>query len=271
MKWETAVLGILGAGGAYLAAISPRMLKRPEQMPRVYYAHRGLHEKRTGAPENTLAAFRRAVQAGYGIELDVQLTKDGKVVVFHDFDLKRACGIDRPVDSYTYEELRNIPIFGSEQSIPLFSDVLKMVRGRVPLIVELKSKGGDSRICEKAAALLDAYEGRFVIESFRPGVLLWYKKNRPQVCRGQLSMNYQKDGDAKGLLHLAARHLLTNFLTRPDFIAYDCRAKEAVSKNLCRILFGCPSVGWTIRSQKELDACRKYYDYFIFEGFAPED
>lgn len=256
--------------GGYLFAIAPRVHKRPAPMKKVYYAHRGLHDNDSEAPENTMAAFQKAVDAGYGMELDVQLTKDGQVVVIHDMDLKRLCQVDAEVDSFTYEQLQQFSICASSQRIPLFRDVLRLVDGRAPLIVELKYKKG-SRICEKAQEILQEYRGEYCIESFYPGVLLWYKKHYPEICRGQLSMNYQRDDGRKNAVYYIMRFLLTNFITRPDFIAYDCRAMRALSKNLCRRLFGCPSVAWTVKSQEQLDSCRGYYDYFIFEGFLPQD
>ncbi len=256
--------------GAWLLAVMPRMLGRPERMPGVYYAHRGLHRNGTDAPENTMPAFKLAVEAGYGIELDVQLTKDGQVVVVHDFDLKRACGIEKNVDDFTYEELCSMPVFGSREMIPLLTDVLKLVDGKVPLIIEIKYKGKADILCGRVDAILSQYKGRYCIESFHPQVLLWYRKNRPEICRGQLSMNYHRDGSRKAIWYYIPRHLLCNFLTAPDFIAYDCKAKRAVSKNICRLLFGCPSVAWTVKSREELEACRIYYDYFIFEGFLPK-
>ena len=269
MKNQKKLLAAIGAVGTYLFAVAPRLYDRPERMPKVYYAHRGLHDNISDAPENSMAAFRKAVDAGYGIELDVQLTKDGKVVVVHDFGLKRLCHVDGQVDSFTYEELQRFNIYDSQEHIPLFTEVLKLVDGRVPLIVELMYKNG-SNICEKAQEILNGYQGIYCIESFHPQVLMWYKSNYPYICRGQLSMNYQRDGERGKAVYHVMRHLLTNFLTKPDFIAYDCRAMHAVSKNICRNLFGCPSVAWTVKCQAQLDACRKYYDYFIFEGFEPD-
>ena len=147
---------------------------------------------------------------------------------------------------------------------------LKAVDGRMAsLIVELKYKEG-SKICEKAQEILNSYTGIYCIESFHPQVLVWYRKNYPHICRGQLSMNFERDDNTKGAQYFALRHLLTNFLTKPDFIAYDCRAMHAVSKNICRNLFGCPSVAWTVKCQAQLDACSRSFDYFIFEGFAPK-
>ena len=261
---------MLTGAAAYMAAIHPRLFNRPERMPKVYYAHRGLHDNDSDAPENTLAAFRLAVEKGYGIELDVQVTRDGRAVVVHDYNLKRICGVDKDIDAMTYEELKKYPIFHSRQTVPLFADVLRLVDGRVPLIVELKCKNRKSLVCEMADALLKNYKGVYCIESFNPAVLLWYRLNRPEVCRGQLSSNFPKHDGNKTLAHYAMRHLLTNFLTAPDFIAYNCQDKKALSLNLCRAVFGCPAVAWTIKSQDELAACRDYFDYFIFEGFEPD-
>ena len=267
-KWMPAALA---AVGTYLFAVSPRLKDRPERMPKVYYAHRGLHDNISDSPENTMAAFRKAVRHGYGIELDVQLTKDGQVVVAHDFSLKRICGVDGNVDDFTYEQLQGFPVYGSGQRIPLFSEVLALVNGKVPLIVEIKYRGKDDRVCEKTWELLKNYRGVYCVESFHPRALLWFKKHCPRVCRGQLSMNYQREDGSHGTHYWVMRHLLTNFLTRPDFIAYDCRAMHAVSKNVCRRLFGCPAVAWTVKCQAQLDACRNCFDYFIFEGFCPKD
>ena len=104
------------------------------------YAHRGLHTKDQSIPENSLRAFGLAVENGYGMELDVQLSKDGQVVVFHDDTLNRICGVDKRVDEMTYEELKKLSLAGSiNDHIPLFSEVLAMVNGDTPLIVELKT------------------------------------------------------------------------------------------------------------------------------------
>ena len=246
----------------------PRIFKRPAAMPKVYYAHRGLHDNESDAPENTMAAFAKAVDHGYGIELDVQLTKDDQVVVCHDYNLKRICGVDRDIDTMTYEELQQYTVYDSEETIPLFTEVLELVDGQVPLIVELKVKDIYSRIAEKADDILQSYAGVYCVESFHPAALIWYRRNRPDVCRGQLATrNAVKESEK---MSFVLRHLLLNFLTAPDFIAYDVNDKEAVSKNICRKIFGCPSVAWTIRSEEQLKEAEKYYDYFIFEGFLPE-
>lgn len=260
---------LLLVSGIYLYAIKPRSGHRADKMKDIYYAHRGLHNKKTGVPENTLTAFRRAVEAGYGIELDVQLTRDQEVVVFHDFNLKRVCGVDGDISDYTYEELRQFPVMGTGEHIPRFQDVLELVHGKVPLLVEMKYKGMTSQICEKADQLLRRYQGEYVMESFHPWALLWYRLHHPSVCRGQLSMNYQRQEGTYTPMHLLSRHLMMNFIGRPDFIAYDIRDQKAVSKTICRRLFGAPAAAWTVRSARQLSRVRPYYDAFIFEGFFP--
>lgn len=264
-------LTMFAAGAAaYIFAIMPEPRHRAERMKGNYYAHRGLHDAEHGIPENSMAAFARAVEAGVGIELDVQLTKDEQVVVFHDFDLKRICSADGEVSDYTYEELQKLFICQTKERIPLLRDVLGLVNGKVPLLVEMKYKNFGSHICERADSLLRRYKGDYVIESFHPWALMWYRKHRPEICRGQLAMNFQRQEGHYGPERYAVRHLLLNFLGKPDFIAYDIRDRKALSKNICRKFFGCPSAAWTVKSREQLEQIKPYYDSFIFEGFAPE-
>ena len=258
-------------GLMYLFSITPRLVCRAKRMPGKFYAHRGLHDLKRGIPENSMAAFRAACEHGFGIELDIQLTKDGQVLVTHDYDLKRICGVNRSVDECTYKELQEFSILGTTEKIPLLTDVLDMVNGQVPLIIEIKYKEIGSKICKKAAEILDHYTGVYCIESFHPLALLWYRKYRPHICRGQLGMNFHRDDGKFHPVYYFPRHLLLNFLTKPDFIAYDYHAKTAVSMNICRVLYGTPCFGWTLRSQKEVYASEHYFDYFIFEGFIPEE
>lgn len=236
---------------------------------RLYFAHRGLHDNRTDAPENSMKAFRKAVNAGYGIELDVQLTKDRVPVVFHDETLKRACGAAGKVRDYTYEELQQFVLFQSGERIPKFSDFLNLVDGKVPLIIEIKVYEKAEAVCRLADELIRAYRGVYCIESFHPLAVKWYKDHRPEVVRGQLSSNFNKPGKTESPPMLLVHYLLLNFLGRPDFIAYDCRFKKNLSRILCRKMYSALSVAWTVKSQKELDECRKDFDLFIFEGFIP--
>lgn len=257
----------------YLLAIMPRMLHRPDYSPLSgrLYAHRGLHDNESDAPENSMAAFRKAVEAGYGIELDVQLTKDRIPVVFHDETLKRICGVEGKVRDYTYEELQQFPLCKSQERIPLFADFLKLVDGKVPLIIEIKIHENAATVCSIADELIREYKGVYCMESFHPLAVRWYRKHRPQVIRGQLSSNFNTPEKREDASMFLVHYLLTNFLSKPDFIAYDHHHKNNISRLLCRYLYGALSVAWTIRSQEELDGAKDAFDLFIFEGFIPGD
>lgn len=255
----------------YLFFIMPRVTSRPmREFNNRHYAHRGLHDNKTDAPENSVKAMQLAVENGYGIELDVQLTRDEKVVVFHDATLKRMCGVDAKVNSMTYEELKQLSLLGTEERIPLFSEVLKVIDGKVPLIMEIKMVDAKTRVCELANKELEGYQGVYCMESFHPFAVRWYKKNRPDVVRGQLSANFSKEGDKEGFQEWLVHTLLINVLGRPDFVAYSHKSADNLSRNLTR-LFGAKAVAWTIRSQEELDRNKKKFDLFIFEGFIPKE
>lgn len=254
----------------YLFLIAPRMINKPDvsKLNGAHYAHRGLHDNGGDAPENSMPAFKAAVDAGYGIELDIQMTKDGQVVVTHDFGLKRICGVDVQVNQLTYEELQQYTILNSQERIPLFTDFLKLVDGKVPLVVELKCRNGKDPIAAEADKILKDYKGVYCIESFDPRVLLWYKANRPEVIRGQLSGNLNKEESVKGgmkVVYWLLTHLLINVATRPDFIAYDIRYSGEISRKICRLL-GAPAVAWTVRTAGEYEKAKKEYDLFIFEN-----
>lgn len=257
----------------YMLAIMPA-IKRPDMIPfqKRLYAHRGLHQDKDMIPENSLSAFRLAVQHNYGIELDVQLTKDNIPVVFHDYNLKRTCGNDTKVKDLTLKQLKEFTLYNSAESIPTLQEVLDVVDGRVPLIVEYKVEFSDVSVCVEATKLLDKYIGTYCIESFNPFVLLWYKKYRKQIVRGQLSTNFMKDS-IKGnvFLYFIMQHLLTNFITKPHFIAYNHAHTNMLSFILCKKIYGSVTFAWTIQSHEALMKSQKYFDYVIFDKFIPEN
>lgn len=240
-----------------------------------YYAHRGLHNLNEGVPENSMKAFRLAVEKGYGIELDVQLSADGVPVVFHDNTLTRMCGVDRRVCDLTLAELKKLSLGGAGkpdtgERIPTFQEFLEMADGRVPLIVEIKMEKWDARIPEAANGLLKDYRGPYCIESFHPGALVWYRKHRPDVFRGQLCTNFNKEHLNHSLPYFLLGKMLTNIAARPDFIAYNWKYRNDLSRRICCDLYHALPVAWTIRSRQELDECRKDFQLFIFEGFEPD-
>ncbi|HAX72529.1 MAG TPA: glycerophosphodiester phosphodiesterase [Firmicutes bacterium] len=256
----------------YVICIAPKLLNRQDHAPflGVYYAHRGLHDNYTEAPENSLKSFELAVAAGYGMELDVQLTKDDVLVVFHDDTLKRVCGVEGKVCDFTYEQLQAFTLYHSQEKIPTLGDVLRVVDGKVPLIIEIKMPAANARVCEVTNEVLKHYNGVYCIESFHPYALQWYRKHRPDVVRGQLSSNFKKDFGKHIPSRFIMQHLLTNVLTKPDFIAYCHLYPNGLSRKLCKSLFRTLGVAWTVKSQAELDACKDEFDIFIFEGFVPD-
>lgn len=245
--------------GIYLFLIFPADGRKAKAFDGKYIAHRGLHGGET--VENTLEAFRKATEKGYGVELDIQLSSDGIPVVTHDYDLKRVFGVEKKVNSLTCSELNAL-------GVPALSEVLDILDGRVPLVAEIKGEDFSTEVCEKAAKLLDGYTGLYCVESFNPFHLMWFRKNRKNVIRGQLSTAFGKKRDGKrNLVHTLLRHLLLNFISRPHFIAYEHKYFGA-SARLCK-LFGAHMVCWTPKSKDEAMKASKYYKTFIFEDYEP--
>lgn len=251
----------------YLYLVAPRMINKPDRskLMGVHYAHRGLFDNETEAPENSLNAMRKAVKAGYGIEFDIQLSKDNIPMVFHDASLKRMCGVDGKIWDYTLEELQKMKLANSNQTIPTLEQVLEVVSGKVPLIIEYKMDRVDTKVCELGNAILEKYEGPYCMESFHPFAVKWYREHRPDVIRGQLSQDFSKT-DYKGIQYWAMTHLLLNFLTRPDFIAYNHKDAGKFSRRLCGEL-GALSVAWTIKSREQYEEAKPYFELFIFDSF----
>lgn len=255
----------------YLLMIAPRIFGRPDasKFYEFFYAHRGLHDNNVKVPENSMAAFRRAVENGYGMELDIQLTKDKVPVVFHDYTLDRMCGKAGKVNEYTYEELQQFSLTHSEERIPKFEDVLTMVNGRTPLIVEFKIESTDLSLCPIADELLSKYKGLYCIETFNPLGLWWYRRHRKNIVRGQLSTAFLREKKYTSPFHYMLQSLLFNFVGKPDFIAYNHLYSDVLSRRICCGLFGATSAGWTIKSKEELQRAKRNFDLFIFEGFDP--
>lgn len=258
----------------YLLAIMPKIMNTADFSPFKgrYYAHRGLHQNKNIAPENSMAAFKLAVENNYGIELDVQLTKDQIPVVFHDASLKRVCGIDKNVSDCTYEEIQSFTLYHSKEKIPHFKDFLDLIDGRVPLIVELKGESNTDTLASTVASYLDNYKGVYCVESFNPLLILWYKKNRPHIVRGQLVI--QSSGKERSfkikIRDFMLGNLLFNFMTKPDFIAYHHLDPDVLSFIVCKRLYKTFTVAYTIQSSEALQSNVNRFDLFIFDGFIPD-
>lgn len=234
------------------------------------YAHRGLYGN--GVPENSMAAFRKALEGGYGIELDVHLLKDGNLAVIHDASLKRTAGAAVLIEDLTAEDLQNYPLEGTEETIPLLQDVLALYAGKAPIILELKAERGNcAALTETACRMMEDSGVTYCMESFDPRCVRWLKQNKPHIVRGQLSENYFRSKKSKlpVYLKLALSNHLLNFLTQPDFIACRYSDRNLWSTKLCRSLWGLESVTWTVQSRDELDTAEKEGWISIFESFAP--
>ena len=258
--------------GFYLFASAPGIHKKTkwQHLTGWDYAHRGLYDNEHGIPENSIAAFRRAVDKGYGIELDVHLTADNQLVVFHDDTLTRMCGMNKKISSFLYSDLMQLRLLGTEEGIPLFKDVLELIDGKVPLIIELKVDGSNQNLlCPLVWQLLSRYKGDYCIESFHPFVLQWFKRQEPQVVRGQLSCNFFKENPHCDIVLFLMSNLMTNFFTHPDFIAYKYLDLDNPAVIYNRKLFHIMTVVWTIPGKPTYDRFKNKVDAMIFEGFDP--
>lgn len=246
----------------YLIAPGPR--RDYSDYKGLMYAHRGLHGN--GVPENSMKAFKLAVEGGYGVELDVQFTKDHKIVVFHDANLKRMCGVDRRVRDCTYEELQSYRLAGTDEKIPLFEDVLKVL-DKTTLICEIKNHNGNrnNRLCRETYEMLATYKGKYCMESFSPFLVAWFRNNHPEVIRGQLSCAMKDEGGLGYIARLALSQLLINCISRPDFIAYRHQDYRQPGFMLCAKLYKPLLIAWTARGEKEQAQSFKRFDAVIFE------
>lgn len=253
--------------GIYLFLIAPRIFHKADRTAFLnrHYAHRGLFDNDSEAPENSLAAFRKAVDAGYGIEFDVQLSKDNRLVVFHDATLKRMCGVEGHVWDYTLEELKQFSLLKSGEKIPTFEEVLSVIGGMVPLIIEYKLDRVQTKVCRLADKILQKYQGKYCIECFHPLAVMWYRIHRPKVMRGQLCEEHFRNAGYKNPVFMIMSYLLPNVVARPDFVAYNFKHANNISRRLCRCMGGL-SIAYTIKSEAEYRQAKDKFDLFIFDS-----
>jgi glycerophosphoryl diester phosphodiesterase len=229
-----------------------------------FIAHRGLYSKNEQIPENSLGAFSRAIQRDLAIEFDVHITSDGKLVVFHDNNLKRITGIDKIIEDCTLDFLKELKLQNTTFEIPTLQEVLSLIDGKVPLLIEIKNERKVGLLEEKLSKTLKGYKGKYIIESFNPLSLLWFRKNIPNVSIGQLSSK-NIDGIKSKFEKFVLENMLLNTFVKPDFIAYDIEyittklAKKCKRKN--RFL-----LGWTIRNIESLNKAKELCDGIIFEN-----
>ncbi len=266
MTWIVILLILLLA---YAELIRPHLPRREMKgLMGVHYAHRGLWNE--ARPENSLAAFAAAAEKGYGIELDVHLTADGALVVHHDDSLKRMTGQDLVIGKSALADILACKLPNGEP-VPTFDEVLDLVAGRIPMIVEVKTEGGNHDALSKAVyERMQRYDGPWCVESFDPKAVRWFRLNAPEIIRGQLAFDQAGKGKTLRLFlrNLGIASMLQNMYSRPDFIAFDAKSVKWRSLPIHLLRLMKPwFVAWTVRSREELEKNRKHYDLQIFEKF----
>ncbi len=266
----TALYIILGVIAGVLALIVflvfPAARRHPDRkiLKGLYIAHRGLHGNEV--PENSLAAFRAAVERGYAVEIDIHITADGEIVVFHDDTAERVCGVNRKIEEMTLSEIKELRLLGTAEQIPTLRECLETVGGRVPLLIEFKSLKNPAPLCIAADKILGEYDGKYFIQSFYPPVGAWYRKNRPDICRGQLSQVFGKEYPK---YYKILTWLFSNVIARPDFVSYDFGGKNQIFRRLA-VALGAMSVGWVFESENDILSVKNSFETYIFEGFLPK-
>lgn len=255
----------------------PRALLRPDWLTARPIAHRGFHRKDQGVIENTPTAARDAIARGYAIECDVQLTKDGEAVVFHDHVLDRLTEASGPIIERAAAELAGIALRGTSDRIVPLTEFLALIAGRTPLICEIKSRfDGDMRLTDRTAASVAGYAGPVALKSFDPeivarlrheghrlgvadrplGIIAEAKYEHPEYAR----LTPERRRDMAELLHWRD--------TDPDFLSYNVEDMPNAASLFPRLL-GAPVMTWTVRTPAQVETARRYADQMVFEGFIP--
>lgn len=222
-------------------------------------SHRGIYDNKI-VFENSIEAIKNAAKKGYIIEIDIHLTKDNKLVVFHDYNIKRITGENMIVENHTYEELNKQKII----HIPLLEEILLILNGKVPLLIEIKQKKKVGILEQKLIETLKNYNGQYAIQSFNIKTVYWFKKNYPNILRGQLSSKYKKS-KIPLIKKIILKNMLFNFITKPNFISY--KYNELTIKKITKLKKKYIVLGWTITTKKDYNKYIKYYDNLICEHF----
>ncbi len=233
-------------------------------------AHRGLHSKDKLVPENSMKAFELAIKHNYGIEMDINVLKDGTVVVFHDITLDRLTGQSGNLNDLNYEQIKNLKLLNTNEHIPTLKEVLNFVDGRVPLLIELKPLGKQIYLCEQFMKIMNQYKGAYAIHSFSPKIIYWFKKNHPKVIRGQITEYFRNNQKMKRFTKYLMKSMFLNKFTKPDFVNYGIHdlpnkyCDKAYKNGMCII-------SYASKSQEEFDMVKSHYDNSVFELFIPRE
>ena len=256
----------------FIVLIAPRTIGQASiaHMEGWHYAHRGYHDGNVAVPENSLPSFQAAIDAGYGIELDIQLSSDKVPMVFHDADLMRICGVEGKIWDYTCAQLQEMKLFDTEETIPTLAEALALIDGQVPILVEYKMDKVDTDVCAYSHELLKDYAGDYAIQSFHPFALFWYRQNAKDIPRGILAKNFIRDNEEKGeesdIIDFLTTNLMLNVVGYPDFIAFDYQDADYFSLKPCRIM-GAQTSTWTLKDPAHYEQVRGQFDLYTFEGF----
>jgi glycerophosphoryl diester phosphodiesterase len=232
-----------------------------------YFAHRGLYTKDQLISENSIGAFKKAIENGYGIELDVQLSKDGIVYVFHDDDLKRMTGLEGILEDKTSQELDQLHLIGSDERIPCLSTVLDLIQGQVPVLVELKTSPRKKESVTEVIKVMANYHGNFAYCSFDPIMLGHLRKFAPSQLRG-LNMEYALDKKHLNLItRFVLQFALLNFINKPDYLSVDYMHIPFIYKFWRQ--FGAFGMMWAIPSQSAEEKIKGKCETVIFDGYIP--
>lgn len=233
-------------------------------------AHRGLHNK--DIAENSITAYKAAIDKGYNIEIDVHMSSDGELLVFHDYSLERVCGIDKKISTISTKELNNYKLSGTEDIIPTLKEVLELIDGKVGLLIEIKYRFDNvyKNIAEKVYESVKDYKGKVAIQSFSPFVMKWFKYNAPDMIRGLLATAYDDmklpsiiKKSMKGFSRLIGKKVIGKL--QLDFIAYNILSFPSPIMEFYKSK-GMPLLTWTVRKIEDIDKAKKYADNIIFEN-----
>lgn len=266
------LMGILAFFIAFILILMKPNRRRTNMEPfkNTFIAHRGLFNN-VDLPENSYPAFEAAIDKNFGIELDVQLTKDNQLVVFHDGNINRMCGVKKKISSLTYEQLSSYKLLDTDLSAPLFEDVISLIDGKVPVIIEIKAHGAFMKATKMLVKRLESYKGIYCIQSFNPAIIRWLKVNKPDITRGILSNDYLRLPKKTLTQKFIVSNLLFNAWCKPDFISYNHEYPSKIALKVCKSFYNCNMVGWNIKSSENLDYAKKFFEVYIFDSFVPEN
>ena len=231
-------------------------------------AHRGLHNK--NLPENSIGSFEAAIAHGYAIELDVHRTTDNRLVIAHDADMLRSTGHPLVITKEPYTNLQALKLFETEYGISTLDEVLTLVQGQVPLLIELKTGSNPDLVGPLLLELLKDYNGEFAVMSFDPRIVSWFKKSAPEIICGLLSgtMKYP-DAPTSPLIRIFLRSMVSILVCKPSFLAYDIDGMPSKAIRFWSMFYKVPLILWVIRSQEDQTRAKTMAQGFVFEYFLP--